>query len=190
MSRCPFSVSALQVSFAVLALILVAAPADASKLGADPDLLQAAKSGDSALAHKALLRCDDPDVIDEDGQTSLIRAVHNDHPDIVLMLLNCHASPDKTDHEGKTALFRAAGHGDALSVEALIKGGAKVDLDAKGFTPLMAAAQAGNEEAAAALLAGGAEAARLDYTGRDAADWARDAHNPELVTLLRYDEKH
>lgn len=170
---------------AALALAIAATPAMAAKLGADPDLLAAAKNGDSTLTHTALLRGDDPDVTDEDGHTPLIRAVQNDHPDIVRMLIAGHASPNKADHEGKTALFWAAQQDDVLLIDALVKGGAKIDLDAKGFTPLMAAAQTGNVEIVAALLAAGADPNRADYTGRDAGDWARDAHSPEVVTLLK-----
>ena len=170
---------------ALLALALLAPSAEASKIGQESDLLQAAKSGDAALAHTALLRGDDPDGPDEDGRTPLERAARNDFPEIVRLIVAGHASINRPDPEGKTALYWAALQGDPRIVDILLKGGAKVDKDAKGVTPLMAAAGAGNDEIVTQLLAAGADANRLDYSGRDAAGWAQDAHDPHLVTLLR-----
>jgi ankyrin repeat protein len=173
------------VALALAGLVGLATPALAGKLGADPDLLQAAKSGDVSLTHTALLRGDDPDAIDEDGHTALMRAAQYDHPEVMRLLLNGHATANRTDHEGKTALFWAAEQGDPLSIDVLIKGGANVDKDAKGVTPLMAAARTGNADVAARLLAAGADVGRLDYSGRDAIGWAQDAHDPSLVAMLR-----
>jgi len=171
---------------AVLLLALATALPAEARIGDPPDLVTAGKTGDLALAMDSLLRNDDPDQPDEDGNTPLYYSIRNDHLEIVKALLQKHASPVRIGPDGKFPLFWAAELGNVEIIDALIKAGAKVDQNAKGgMTPLMAAASKGQDDAILALLAAGAKPDLLDYTGRDALGWATDSHNQRAIQILR-----
>ncbi len=171
--------------------ILLAQTAAAGSLVEVPDLVSAAKNGDATLARNALLRGDDPDIVDDDGLTPLLYAIKDNHPEITAQLLKGHASANKVGPDGKSPLWWASVQGDAETIDALVKAGAKVDNGSKGgITPLMGAAAAGQDDAVVALLADGADVGRTDYSGRDALSWAEDSHNPRVVAILKAAQKH
>ncbi len=97
------------------------------------------------------------------GGTALIAAPHLGHAEAVSALVAARAPPDHVNNLGWTALIEAVVLGDGgpahqATVEALIKGGANLDLpDRQGGTPLALARQKGFAKIAEMLEQAGAK---------------------------------
>jgi uncharacterized protein len=157
----------------------------------DPDLVFAASINDLGMA-RAILKADEkPDVVNDQGQTPLMRAAEHGHLEMVTLLLDNGALINRPDELGKTALIWAAEGGDATVIDALIKAGAKIEQATRqGITPLMAAARNGQVDAVVHLLAAGAQPDRSDYSGRDPLGWAQEGHNQKVIGLIRKAQQH
>jgi hypothetical protein len=95
---------------------------------------------------------------------------------VVKLLIEAGANVNAVPKEGlESPLGYAAQTGDADSIEALIKAGAKVDAKSSdGATPLMQAARRCSPQAVRVLLKAGADARAKDNAGSGAVKYAHD----------------
>ena len=177
---------------AVLAAVIgtIGALADASaqtiEFGRQPDLVRAAQLGDVDGVRAMLQRGESPNITDTEGRTLLMHAISTGNPGLVALILDFDPRLETADRAGNTALHWAAEIGDADALTTLIDAGAAIDnTNRQGMTPLMMAARHGHPTAVEALLAAGASQDRLDFTGRNAGDWAQDSRNRAVQQLLQ-----
>ena len=153
-----------------------------------PPLHSAAYSADVEAVRQLLAAGALPDLRDDKGYTALLwasfRAAVADQVPIIEALIAAGANPNATTSLGDSScLMLAVQSGCESAVAALIAGGAHVDLQADGVTPLMVAAHVGAVEIAEFLLQSGANPAVR--AGRyTAADYARYAAHDDLADLL------
>ncbi|KAL8233971.1 hypothetical protein R6Q59_020071 [Mikania micrantha] len=103
----------------------------------------------------------DIDVIDNEGQTALHKAVVGKKEAVISHLLRKGASPNLQDLDGATPLHYAVQVGAMQTVKLLVK--SKVDVnvaDNEGWTPLHVAMQSRNRDIAKVLLVNGADKTR------------------------------
>jgi uncharacterized protein len=110
-------------------------------LCATQDTLSAQRRQDCADAARLLLeKGASPNAADKQKVTPLMRASHNNFPELVTLLLDKGAEIDAVDHEGATALMHACFVGRITAVETLLNRGANVNIRAKnGVTALQIA---------------------------------------------------
>jgi ankyrin repeat protein len=90
-----------------------------------------------------------------------------------------------SDDYGATAIFNAILKRRTAMVESLLRSGTNVNTrDARGMTPLMAAATLGDEEIVRLLLAKGADPSLRNAAGQTASDVAYGAGHADLATQL------
>ncbi len=151
-----------------------------------PPLLNAAEQGD--LPGIARLLSDSPDVDVRDAclWTPLMKAALNGHLEAARRLIDAGAEVDLTDKGGYSALMLAASRNHADLVDLLLAAGADPNRieQTGGFTALIWAAQLGHRAAVERLLASSADPAHRDFTGKSAADWARQNGHAETLALL------
>lgn len=150
------------------------------------NVARAAASGDAAQVQVLVGTGNNPNETDDSGYAGLHYAAMNGNLPIIAVLIKAGARIDQRDPLGNTPLSLAAARGQDEAAKLLIEAGA--DLNAQnhdGMTPLMLAAQHGDLDLVRTLLAHGANPRKLDYTGRDAAGWARDSHRPAVVAAIR-----
>lgn len=127
-----------------------------------------------------------PNQTDDQERTGLHCAAINGNVQIIAILIQAKAKLNVKDPLGNTPLHLAAARDQVEAAELLLAAGAQVDPQNKdGMTPLMIAASRGEAEIVQALLAKGANAAKTDYTGRDAMGWAQIGHSPAVMAALR-----
>jgi ankyrin repeat protein len=145
-----------------------------------------AERGDIA-ALDALLRTDrEPDVRDHCDWTPLMKAALNGHLEAADRLLAAGAQVDAQDKGGYTALLLAASNNHVPMVERLLAQGAMVDHQERtqGWTALIWAAKQDHEQTVEALIHHRADPTLKDFSGRTAADWAREAGHAGLLNVL------
>jgi ankyrin repeat protein len=165
----------------VLAAILLAGPA-----GADPALIEAARTGESSAALTRIGAGVELDARDSTGTTALHWAVYNNAREIIDALLEAGADPNIGNRYGSTPMAEAAVGGDVEVIRALLAAGADVESpNVEGQTALMIVARTENIAAAEALLAAGADVnAREAWKGQTAIMWAAARGRPGMVRLL------
>jgi hypothetical protein len=152
-------------------------------------LLSAATVGDfeKLLALQALVDFD-PNICDEDGNTSLHLAAQNGHEAAVVVLLRPMANlsfQNLQNKEGKTALHLAVQNGHDKVVEELLKSAACPNLEDKyTWTPLHYAAWKCCPLLAQRLLRGGADKKLQDRLGQNALHLAAERGNVKIVSIL------
>lgn len=114
-----------------------------------------------------------PDQPDLHGLLPTWQALQHPAPDALRALLDAGADPDSIPLQGRmrgaSLLLNAAHQGRARCAQALLDGGATVDLpSAAGWTPLMAAAAGGHTAIVRALLEAGADLGRRNAQGQTA----------------------
>jgi ankyrin repeat protein len=159
----------------------------------EPPLHAAAARGQWLVVEALLEAGLDPEHVDRNGQTALMKAAASGHEKAVASLLRLGAAPDLADRTGWTALMHAAAHPSSGSVPAirdLVRAGAAVNRRAgpDGQTSLMIAAEKGNELATDELLRSGAQA-DLTSGGKTALDFALAEGNRRCAERLGYVEK-
>lgn len=110
-------------------------------------LIEAAKAGDSALAH-SLLEAEHPETDKRDalGRTALHYAARLGHLEIVEDLITAGAAADLADADGYTPLFRAAEFGYAEIAIILLEAGADASRPLPdGRTPRSVAMTSGDD---------------------------------------------
>jgi ankyrin repeat protein len=125
--------------------------------------------------------------------TPLHAAIHNNHPDIALLLLEGGADPEARSSKDQTALCMASSRGHANVVRSLIDRGA--DLNAKSrdwpaygleveWTPLHVAIEKERRDIVLLLLESGADAEMLDSYDENALYMASHRGCVDIVRLL------
>lgn len=149
-------------------------------------IVKAVREGDEDKVRGALLKGENANQIDSNGQPLLMIAVIAGQLAVAQTLLKGGAFPDTTDKEGNTSLIRAAEKGDAEMVELLLNNKARPDLQTRqGATALSIAARRGNAEVVQALLAKKADPNKADFTGRTPLAYARESRKPAIEAMLR-----
>ena len=170
-----------------LAVVLVSlAAAGAAAAGADPPLLDAARTGDVERVRALLARAADADRRAPDGTTALHWAAHRGDLATARLLLDAGARAGAANRYGATPLLVAATNGSAEMLELLLAAGADPNAGLpEGETPLMRAARAGRVGAVRALLRRGAEVDATErWRGQTALMWAAIEGNAAAVLEL------
>ncbi|KAI8353692.1 DHHC palmitoyltransferase-domain-containing protein [Mortierella sp. GBAus27b] len=117
-----------------------------------------------------------PNLVDSQGYNALHFATFSSKHLLILYLLMVGTIPiDGVDFLGHTSLMWAAYQGDNLSVEILLKYGARVDIrDKEGFTPLHWAVVKGSRECLAHILRAGADVKAADKSGKTPIDMIKE----------------
>jgi ankyrin repeat protein len=137
----------------ILAMALVvSAPAMA---GAYDDLIAAVYRDDNETVMSLVNRGMDVNTVDPGGNTLLHIAARNGNDKLVALLLKSKANPNARNRVGDSPLMLAAYNGKAEVVNALLAGGAQVNID--GWTPLHYAVFAEQPEMVSLLLSKGAK---------------------------------
>lgn len=118
----------------------------------------------------------DPMLQDSQGFNALHLATHSSNAMLVLYLIMAgNMSVDTVDTLGHTSLMWAAYQGDSLSVELLLKYGARVDTkDREGFTPLHWAVVKGNRDCLSKILKAGGDVRVGDKNGKTPEDMIKE----------------
>src|SRR5690606_37738090 len=166
-------------------LAALAALASSAFAASPPELVGAAKAGDTRTA-LALLREADANAAETDGTTALHWASRNDDIELASALLEAGADPAARNRYGVTPLYLAAVNGSAQMIALLLDGGADPnEIGSEGETMLMTAARTGAVDAARVLLERGAEVdARESWHGQTALMWAAAQGHPDMIRLL------
>jgi ankyrin repeat protein len=179
-------------AFASLTTLALANGSAQAQLSLNPfgkyfeNVARAAASNDANKVQQLVADGANPNDVDEADRTGLHIAALNGNLRIFAILVKAGARINDRDRVGNTPLHYAADRNQVEMVKLLI--GLKATIDAEnrqGMTPLMIGASRGNVEIVQVLLSGGANAAKVDFTGRDAAGWALEAHKPSLVATLK-----
>ncbi|KAF9429961.1 palmitoyltransferase akr1 [Podila epigama] len=117
-----------------------------------------------------------PLIQDSQGFNALHLATHSSNAMLVLYLLMAGDVPvDSADTLGHTSLMWAAYQGDSLSVDILLRFGARVDTtDREGFTPLHWAVVKGNRECLSKILKAGGNVRAADKSGKTPVDMIKE----------------
>lgn len=117
-----------------------------------------------------------PHLMDSQGYDALHLATHSSKYMLVLYLLMVVDMPvDTADLLGHTSLMWAAYQGDSLSVDILLKYGARIDTkDKEGFTPLHWAVVKGSRECLTKILKAGADVKAGDKAGKTPIDMIKE----------------
>ncbi len=174
LSRCAVAVIAISA-----AAVLIARPVKTT-------LLDAAESGDRAVALRLLAEHADPNAASADGATPVMYAAANDDLELVKALIKAGANVKLKNQFGSSAITEAAIIGSAPIIDALLKAGADPNVkNPDGETPIMAAARSGKVEAAKRLLDAGADVnAKENWGGQSAMMWAAAQGQAEMIKLL------
>lgn len=123
--------------------------------------------------------------IDDGPTTPLVVSVRRGHKEMTSFLLKQRANPNGAK-DGYIPLIEAAVRSDVETLEQLVKGGAKVNLQNKeGRTALMTAAEYGCVQCVKVLLVAKADPKKNDSTGKRAKDLVGEvAAKNELHRLL------
>ena len=151
-----------------------------------PPLVASAERGDVAVLDALLRKDPKPDVRDSCDWTPLMKAALNGHLEAVERLLAARAAVDAEDKGGYRALMLAASNDHAPVVEHLLTQGAMVDHQERtqGWTALIWAAKQGHDQTVETLVRHQADPTLKDFSGRTAADWARETGQTSLIPLL------
>ena len=159
--------------------------------GADPNIAgrsgiapvgAAAYTGNTALVKLLLANGADPRAIDATGKPAIVYAAGRAYTAVLQLLLDYGIDVNARYGAELTALMWAAGHSEEAgaadvleTINLLIAKGAHLDdVDDRGRTALMTAAELGHTVAIDALLKAGADPSPKDKSGKTAADLASD----------------
>jgi uncharacterized protein len=186
MNRHPIAVSVFLLLPVLVACDGSAPPGDALSDQEPPELIQVAERGDLAALDALLKRDPHPDVRDSCDWTPLMKAAMNGHTQALERLLAAGAAVDAEDKGGYTAAMLAASNNRAAIVARLAEHGAMLDHQERtlGWSALIWAAKQGHRETVEVLLARGVDTSLKDYSGRTAADWAKETGQGAVLDLL------
>lgn len=167
-------------------VVLAACDAGPGTEDALSPLLAHAEKGDLPALVALLADGQTADVTDACRWTPLMKAALNGHFDTVEKLLEAGASTNAQDKGGYTAMMLAASNDHAKVTSLLLANGAQVDHQelTNGWTALIWTAKQGHLATVQALLEQGADTTLRDYSGRNAAEWAREAGHAQILALL------
>ena len=148
-------------------------------------LLDAARTGNTALVKELLAHGADPNTRDKNARTPLMEAAFGGYTDAVRALLDYGAHVDAADSAGWTPLFWAAFSRRTEAVRMLIAKGAYVDVrDNQQRTPLFWAASSGYTDIVRVLLSKGASVNARDNHGWTPLMSATDLGHLDTVRAL------
>lgn len=123
----------------------------------DEALLAAAAAGQSDQISKLITAGASPSTHSEAGFTPLAIAVHKNHVETAIALLDV-SDVNSASNNGTTSLMLAAANGNGQLVAALLQRGAHVNKSSRhGDTALLWAAASGSVETVTALVEAGAD---------------------------------
>ena len=135
--------------------LVLAAASGSALAGAYDDLIAAVYRDDNETVMGLVYRGMDVNTVDPAGNTLLHVAARNGNDKLIASLLKQKANPNARSRVGDTPLMLAVYNGKAEAANALIAGGAQVNID--GWTPLHYAVFAEQPEMVALLLSKGAQ---------------------------------
>jgi ankyrin repeat protein len=152
----------------------------------DARLVQAAKTGHSALAISLLGQGAGANAAEADGTTALHWAARLNDLDLAARLIAAGANVSAANRYSITPLYLAAQNGSPEMLELLLKSGADANASVRlQETALMTAARTGNVDAAKVLLDHGAKVdAREEWHHQTALMWAVAERHPAMVREL------
>jgi len=165
-------------------------PADAGQLDDDTlafarKVFQMARGGETAALATLLGQGMPANLRNERGDSLLMLASYNGHPDTTRALLEHGADPELQNDAGQSPLMGAAFKGDLAIATLLLDHGAQPDGPGRdGKTPLMFAAMFNRVEIARLLLARGADPFAVDATGVSILDAAQKMGAADTHALL------
>ena len=166
--------------------IVLAAAAALGASDGGPQLLQAARDGDTAAVRELLGAGADANAGAGDGATALHWAAYRDNGELARLLIRAGASVDAANDLGVTPLWVAATTRSTAVLETLLEAGADPNVaPPTGETPLMVTARTANAEGVWLLIGHGADVnAREDRKGQTALMWAVSRRQPAIVRTL------
>jgi len=150
-------------------------------------LILAARSGDARVVRSMVERGEDVDQLGGvNGWTPLMHAIHKNHPDVALLLLDLGADSNARGKRGATPLMLAAPRGQVAVVKALLRRGADPRAsNVHGATALSNAVAAGQGAVVDALLAQDPELRLADnFVGMTSRWLARVRGRADVLTRL------
>jgi len=165
---------------------LIIALASMSVIAGEVSLLDAAESGDRAMALKLLEEGSDARARGPDGTTALMWAAHYGEVELVERLIAAGAEVSAQNEFGAYALNEAAIIGSVPIIKALLDAGADPNQrNPEGETALMVVARNGKVEAARLLVDAGADVnAKERWGGQSAVMWAAAQSQPAMIEFL------
>jgi len=170
-SATPLSLACTNGNAAIVERLLAArANPNSTEPSGETPLMRCARTGSAAAVKSLLARKADLTAKDnERGQTALMWAVSQKHPDVAKALIEAGADIRAASKGGFTPILFAARVGDVESGKILLEAGAKVNEPGPGgMTPLVLASASGQEEFGSFLLDNGADPNARDNTGATA----------------------
>jgi len=154
--------------------------------------LKAAEQGKISALKKTIKQGVDVNERSQEGNTALILAAANNHPEVIQLLLSNPAiDVNMQNNAGKTALILAATKG-YLGIVELLLGNPTIDLNIQDFTSqgepnwtaLMLAAMKGYEDIVRLLITHGADVNKVTARGHTALTYAVEYDYSTIVALL------
>ena len=165
---------------------LIAVGPASSLMAAEAPLIEAARTGNTAIVGELIADGADVDQAASDGATALHIAADAGDVELADVLLRAGAGVDIETRNAVTPLSLAALNGDARMIGLLIDRGADANgLSGEGESPLMLAALNGRPEAVELLLNhGGDPNISEPFRGQTALMWAAGDGNAQAASLL------
>ncbi|XP_078606595.1 uncharacterized protein LOC144879226 [Branchiostoma floridae x Branchiostoma japonicum] len=161
--------------------------------GREPELFNAASSGDEARVQQLLAEGVNPNATDTNW-TPLHQAALNNHTGTVQLLLTAGANPNARNRQGETPLHEAAWSGHIETVQALLASGVNPNTQDKlGDTALHDASRLGRSQCVALLLKAGADASVTNDDNQTAEEVAGKDYSVSMAdreAVLRHFQDH
>jgi ankyrin repeat protein len=148
-----------------LAALLLAVPCFVQAAVYD-EMMSAVKLGDRGTVVELLNRGMDVNTSDIEGNTLLMLAVRENHPELVDLFILQRAKINARNMHGDSALRLAAYEGRLAIVKRLVEAGAQIEME--GWTPLIYATFNGHGEVVEFLLTKGADINAVSESGMSA----------------------
>jgi ankyrin repeat protein len=167
-------------------LLLAAAQVSLGAAGADPRLIKAVRTKDTATVRALIKQRVDVNAPQGDGATALHWAAHVDDLTIADLLIRAGAKAAVANENGFTPLHLACTNRNGAMVERLLSAGADANAASlNGETVLMTCARSGGAQAVKALLVKGARVnVKEKAHDQTALMWAASQRHPEVTELL------